>query len=514
MDPQEVDARIAAMLADGKARLDTMLRAGAAGPLWAPEPSNAPQLAAYNSPADILLYGGAAGGGKSDLLLGLAVTAHRRAVIFRRAYGDIKALEDRLIAIMGSRAGYHTNDMVLHHEGRMLEFGALDRPRSEYAWQGRPHDFIGFDEGAQLSEAKVRFTMGWLRSEDPDQRCRVVIASNPPMGPEGEWLPRWFAPWLDPSFPQPAAPGELRWRVMLADGSLAWVDGPGTHMIDGVALEAMSASFIPARLADNRYLRDTGYRKRLMNMPEPLRSKLLEGDFFAGREDARNQVVPGGWIDAAQGRWTPDGGRGIKMTTLGVDVAQGGGDDTVLAALHGTWFAPPVRRRGIDTTNGPAVAALVIEHIRDGALVVIDLTGGWGGSARDHLQALGMRVEPVVFSHGCRERTRDGELTFLNRRAALWWKFREALDPVQGDGIALPPDRRLAAQLAAPTWRLKGNAIAIESKEEIRKRLGASTDDADAVILAWSQREDALRRQGKRRLQPGRHLGPYGWMGT
>jgi hypothetical protein len=251
-----------------------------------------------------------------------------------------------------------------------------------------------------------------------------------------------------------------------------------------------------------------------MNMPEPLRSKLLHGDFSAGREDAKNQVIPGDWIAQAQGRWSPDGGRNVKMTTLGVDVAQGGGDDTVLAALHGTWFAPPVRRRGIDTTNGPAVAALVIEQIRDGALVVIDLTGGWGGSARDHLVALGMRVEPVVFSQASRERTRDGELTFLNRRAALWWKFREALDPVQGDGIALPPDRRLAAQLAGPTWRLKGNAIAIESKEEIRKRLGASTDDADAVILAWSQREDALRRQGKRRLQPGRHLGPYGWMGT
>jgi len=94
------------------------------------------------------------------------------------------------------------------------------------------------------------------------------------------------------------------------------------------------------------------------------------------------------------------------------------------------------------------------------------------------------------------------------------WKLREALDPRNGEGIALPPDKRLAAQLAAPTWRLKGNAIAIESKEEIRKRLGASTDDADAVILAWSQREDVLRRQGKRRLQQGRHLGPFGWMGT
>ena len=85
---------------------------------------------------------------------------------------------------------------------------------------------------------------------------------------------------------------------------------------------------------------------------------------------------------------------------------------------------------------------------------------------------------------------------------------------MQGDGIALPPDRRLAAQLAAPTWTLRGNAIVIESKEEIRKRLGASTDDADAVILAWRKRDDALRRQTKERLEPGRHLGPYGWMGT
>ena len=78
----------------------------------------------------------------------------------------------------------------------------------------------------------------------------------------------------------------------------------------------------------------------------------------------------------------------------------------------------------------------------------------------------------------------------------------------------MPPDRRLAAQLAAPTWRLRGNAIVIESKDDIRKRLGTSTDDADAVILAWHKRDDALRRQTKRKLEPGRHLGPLGWMGV
>ena len=125
--------------------------------------------------------------------------------------------------------------------------------------------------------------------------------------------------------------------------------------------------------------------------------------------------------------------------------------------------------------------------------------------------AQGIRAEPVVFSAGSRERTRDGQLTFLNERAEMWWKVREALDPQYGDGIALPPDKRLAAQLAAPTWRLRGNAIVIESKEDIYKRLGASTDDADAVILAWHKRDEALRRQTKPRLDPGRAMGPDGW---
>jgi hypothetical protein len=212
------------------------------------------------------------------------------------------------------------------------------------------------------------------------------------------------------------------------------------------------------------------------------------------------------------GPLTPDGAARVQMTTLGVDVAQGGADDTVLAALYGTWYAPLVKRRGIDTTNGPAVAALVLENMRDGCQVNIDLTGGWGGSARDHLMAQGIRVEPVVFSGASCERSRDGQLTFLNKRTELWWQFREALDPLSGEGIALPPDKRLSAQLAAPTWKLRGNSIVIESKDDVRKRLGTSTDDADAVILAWHKRQEALRRRMKGRLQlEGRMIG--GWMG-
>ena len=139
----------------------------------------------------------------------------------------------------------------------------------------------------------------------------------------------------------------------------------------------------------------------------------------------------------------------------------------------------------------------------------IDLTGGWGGSAFDHLIAQGIRAEPVVFSGASSARTRDGQLSFLNLRAEMKWKLREALDPLYGEGIALPPDKRLAAQLAAPTWRLRGNAIVIESKQEIYKRLGTSTDDADAVMLAWHKRDEALRRQMGKRLNPGRAMA---WM--
>ncbi len=480
---------------------------------WRPDPGNIPQCEAYRSKADILLYGGAAGGGKTDLLIGLAME-HARSVLFRRAYGDLLGVEQRLIEIIGSREGYNGTEMVLRKPGCLIEFGALERPGSEFKWQGRSHDFIGFDEGAQLDERKVRFVMGWRRSTDEKQRCRVVIASNPPIGGEGEWLLTWFAPWLDPTFPNPAAPGELRWRCTRADGSFAWVDGPGTHAIDGKDLRALSCTFIPARLSDNRYLSGGDYEAQLMGLPEPVRSKLLNGDFLAGREDGASQVIPWAWIERAQERWTPDGGRGVKMTTIGVDIALGGADDTVLAPLHDTWFAPLIKCRGIDTTNGPAVAALIVQHRRDGAQVVIDLTGGWGGSAFDHLAALGIRAEPVVFSAGSPERTRDGHLGFLNKRAEMFWGVREALDPQYGAGIALPPDKRLAAQLAAPTWRLRGSNIVIESKEEIYKRLGTSTDDADAVILAWHKREEALRRQTGRRLDPGRGLRMAGWMGV
>ena len=243
-----------------------------------------------------------------------------------------------------------------------------------------------------------------------------------------------------------------------------------------------------------------------------MRSKFLNGDFLAGQEDAAYQVIPSVWIKLAHQRYI-DHQRdpAVKMTTLGVDVAQGGRAETVLAPLYGNRFEELIKRKGVDTTNGPAVAALVVEHMRDHCQVNIDLTGGWGGSARDHLQAQRIDVVGVVFGAGSNQRTKDNGLGFVNMRSELLWRFREALDSVTGDDVQLPPDRRLAAQLAAPTWKLRGDQILIESKDDIKARLGSSTDDADAVILAWYQREMAIARRRPRPVVQAYNR-PDAWM--
>lgn len=489
----DLERLVGKMGPDTKIELDKLIAEELKAP-WLPNPG--PQSDAYNSKADLLLYGGAAGGGKSDLLLGLALTHQERSVIFRRAYVDLRGLEERLIELLGSREGYNGADHVLRAGKKVLEFGALEKPGAELSWQGRPHDFIGFDEGAQLARFKVLFILGWLRSTNPRQRKRAVIASNPPMGGEGDWLIELFAPWLDPMFPNPARDGELRWAITVGENT-RWVNGPEPIDIDGEIYTPLSRTFIPALLDDNPYLRNTGYRAQIQNLPEPLRSQLLKGDFMAGREDDQWQVIPTAWIDAAEERWRQSQPN-KSMDTIGADVAGGGPDNMVLAPLRGVRFDELIKTKGVDTKSGPKVAGLIIGTMRNGALPVIDMTGGWGTSAKDHLEGQEIECLGVVFSEGSDKKSRSGAYHFVNMRSELWWSFREALDPEANDPRempALPPDRRLRAQLTAPRWILKGARILIEAKEDIKKRLGSSTDEADAVILGWHGKDHAAYRK-------------------
>ncbi len=80
-----------------------------------------------------------------------------------------------------------------------------------------------------------------LGERTPGQRCRTVLATNPPLSDEGNWLITWFAPWIDPMFPKPAKPGQLRWFVNNPEGDPVWVKGPGAYdRGDGVISTAKS----------------------------------------------------------------------------------------------------------------------------------------------------------------------------------------------------------------------------------------------------------------------------------
>lgn len=466
----------------------------------------------------------------TDLLLGLATTRHERSVIFRRQSTDLATIWNRLMALTNGRrtkVNASTRKMSLA-DGRFIEFGHLEKPNSEKTWQGNAHDLYGFDEAAQLDEAKVLFVIQWLRSTTEGQRKRVVFATNPPI-PEydangqlvdtgtGAWLKEWFAPWLDERYPNPAKPGELRWCFMRTDGdryTTVWVDGPGGYDPDtgaplpdythedvaaGKVSVAISRTFIKSLLKDNAYLANTGYAQKLSNTPEPLKSLLLNGTFTLKVEDHPFQVIPTQWVLEAQERWHKRNREGnlhlLRQLVLSGDVAQGGMDTTVLASLLETdYFEEPFAQPGRLTPTGKEVAGLILLKRRDNALIVLDGTGGWAGSTRDLLDTHHqITAEMCIASEGAHEWTEDNRYKLVTVRTSMWWQFRQALDPKSPYKIALPPSTRLATQLTTPLFSIKGNQLWVESKDEVRKRLsGASTDEADAVIQAWRYRDQAL----------------------
>jgi hypothetical protein len=247
-------------------------------------------------------------------------------------------------------------------------------------------------------------------------------------------------------------------------------------------IKPLSRTFIPSRVTDNPYLMGTGYMSTLQALPEPLRSQMLKGDFHAGLVDDPFQVIPTKWVEEAMKRWVKPSPL-APMDSLGVDVARGGQDNTVIARRHGMWFDEPLKYPGKETPDGPSTAGLVIAAMRDKAPIHIDVIGV-GSSPYDFLENAGQHVLGINVSEKSHGRDLSGHLEFFNLRSELWWKFREALDPAQNTGIALPPDTRLKADLCAPKWGLQGAKIRVEGREDILARIGRSPDFGSAYIMA------------------------------
>jgi hypothetical protein len=485
-----------------RAEIDALLEADLAHHIWRPQVGRQSQAA--DSLAFVTGYGGSAGGGKSDLIAGLALTEHQRTAIFRREKVQTEGIVQRLTEIIGSTDGYNSQKSIWRIGQRLIEFGGLDNPDDHQKWQGRPHDLKAYDEVTEMREAQVRFTMGWTRSADASQRSRVLMTFNPPTTAEGRWVIDFFGPWLDARYPNPAAPGELRWFTTIKGRDVECADDKPFVLFRGEPLydfdpnefspekiiRPRSRTFIPSRVTDNYFYVRSGYIETLQALPEPLRSQMLEGDFNAGVEDDEWQVIPTAWVEAAMARWEPrPNGKG-EMDSMGVDVAVGGLDKFVISPRYGTWFDELVRFPGHDIpqeTAGRVGAAKVIQHRRDRAPIHIDLIG-WGLTVHNALHEDRVQVVGINAARGSGEITADGMFGFFNKRAEMVWRMREALDPSNKVQIALPPDPALKADLCAYKWKpvkgAKKTLIQVRSKEEMKIDLGRSPDDGDAVVMA------------------------------
>lgn len=462
---------------------------------WLPNPG--PQTDAYFSDADELFYGGAAGGGKSALLCGLSINEHKKIRLFRRESAQASGLVDECEKILGDTRGLTRSPKMLWRlpQGQEIEFAGVAHEDDKKRFQGRARDLIGFDEITEFTESQYRFLIGWNRSTDDGQRCRVVATGNPPTTEDGTWVLRYWGPWFDENHPNPARPGELRYYTTIDGRDFECPSGDPVE-VDGEWVTPRSRTFIFAKLEDNPDLMRSGYASVLAALPEDLRRRLRDGEFTTRHEDHPRQAIPSAWVRAAQKRWLEGQRPDTPMTTLGVDPALGGRDQLVMAPRYGHWFDPLEVVEGVtlrDEETNEVLPRLLIMHVervrRNGAQVNLDSVGV-GATLLMHLQDNDIAHQALSAGRASPAVDRSKRYGFANVRTEMWWKFRERLDPEHGDGAgrpstwALPPDPLLAADLTAPRYELRAGKYVLESKDSIFDRLGRSTDRGDAVVMA------------------------------
>ena len=253
-----------------------------------------PQLSFHMSSADEVCYGGAAGGGKSESLLVESVRYKdipgSHSVLFRRTFPELMradGLIQRSKQLFTNIGDYRAGEFrwyfetKKHNDPATLDFSHMERRDDMFKHQSAQYAYIGFDELTSFLEEQYLYLISRGRSTR-GVPVRYRSATNP--GNDGHvWVFKRWAPWLDPTHPNAAKPGEIRWfaRILDEDREVEsdWI-GP-----DGQ--EALSRTFIPAFIEDNPILMalDPRYRARLDALPEPYKSQLKDGNWLVGKED-------------------------------------------------------------------------------------------------------------------------------------------------------------------------------------------------------------------------------------
>lgn len=213
------------------------------------------------------------------------------------------------------------------------------------------------------------------------------------------------------------------------------------------------------------------------------------GEFADASSDS---VIPLKWIELAVERWQllQESGLVIEGNKYyGVDPAYKGADKTTIATVIEFYLAE-IQEHALEDTMATAgrVAALADTAEPIGVDVI-----GIGAGVFDRLSELGFNAIPVNVSEKSPYTDTTGQIQFYNLRAYIWWLLRERLDPAGEEPAAIPPSDQLIGDLAAPQYKYTSSGkIQVESKDDLRRRLGRSTDYADAWGLAEYAKRNAM----------------------
>ncbi len=251
-------------------------------------PQPGPQEAFLSTQADLAVYGGAAGSGKSFALL-LEPLYHIgngkfRCVLFRRTQpqlrqpGGLWDTSEQVYPLLGAKANQTTMEWTFPG-GATIRMAGMEHEQDRFAWQGAQVPLIEFDELCQFTEPQFWYLLSRCRSMS-GVRGYIRAATNPDAD---SWVRNFLRWWLDDAtgLPIKERSGMLRWFVRCGD-ELHWADSR-VELVERFGPEALpkSATFIPANIHDNQLLltKDPDYLANLKSLPLVEREQLLCGNW-------------------------------------------------------------------------------------------------------------------------------------------------------------------------------------------------------------------------------------------
>lgn len=254
--------------------------------LWSPQKRQEIFLSRFEDEA---LYGGAAGGGKSEALVVEALRQvqipHYRALILRKTYPELSELIDKsqryyrgaFPAAQWSEARHEWR----FPSGAKISFGAMQHTNDRFKYQGRAYDYIAFDELTHFTQDEYLYLLSRNRASGPGTRVYLRASANP--GGIGHG-------WVKARFLTPAPPMQTIWE----DVSMLTPDGT-------VLNAKRSRIFVPSTVFDNQILlkNDPAYAARLAALPDADKRALLYGDWdaFAGQVFSEWRADPAHYAD-------------------------------------------------------------------------------------------------------------------------------------------------------------------------------------------------------------------------